>query len=175
MNDPGSVDTKSQSEKMEEVFNEVGQLKDLFVRRLYEDKTKTAAFEQLASTNVKLLSLLEEKFMHQFVKEILLVCDRIDAQERPTDFEQSIYDEIQEILNRRNIVALSDYETFDGRFHNAVATEPFSPEQPHLSIVGIIRNGYLMNGKLLRPADVIVAIDPEASKRNQDQESSQEA
>ena len=168
LNDLTLVDVKPQNETMEEILKEILQLKDLFVRRLYEDKTKTAAFEQLSSVNVKLSNLLEEKSMHQFIKEILLVCDRIDAQERPSDFVQSIYDEIQEILHRRNITSLSNFEEFDSRCHNVVATEPFSPGQPHLSIVGIVRNGYLMNGQLLRPADVVVAIDPAKSNRNRD-------
>jgi molecular chaperone GrpE len=47
-------------------------------------------------------------------------------------------------------------EAFNPEFHEAIATQPSSDQAPN-SVLQVIQKGYQLNGRLLRPARVIVA------------------
>lgn len=66
-------------------YEEVAALKDLFLRRLMDDKIKAAAIVRLNENNEALQRQLDERAITSFVKEILLICDRIDAQDTLDD------------------------------------------------------------------------------------------
>jgi molecular chaperone GrpE len=53
---------------------------------------------------------------------------------------------------------------FDPRFHEAMAMQP-SAEQPPGTVLTVVQKGYMLNGRLLRPARVLVAsaIEPAAT------------
>jgi molecular chaperone GrpE len=50
-------------------------------------------------------------------------------------------------------------EIFNPEFHEAMVMQP-SAEKPHGSILAVVQRGYLLNGRLLRPARVVVAQSP---------------
>lgn len=50
-------------------------------------------------------------------------------------------------------------ETFNPEFHEAMVAQP-STELPPNSVLQVIQKGYLLNGRLLRPARVIVSREP---------------
>jgi molecular chaperone GrpE len=50
-------------------------------------------------------------------------------------------------------------ETFNPEFHEAMAAQP-SADLPPNSVLQVIQKGYLLNGRLLRPARVIVSREP---------------
>lgn len=50
-------------------------------------------------------------------------------------------------------------ETFNPELHEAVMTQP-SPEHVPNTVLQVIQKGYQLNGRLLRPARVIVAREP---------------
>lgn len=50
-------------------------------------------------------------------------------------------------------------ETFDPEKHEAMSTVPTNEQDPD-TVVTVIQNGYLLNGRLLRPARVMVAKEP---------------
>lgn len=50
-------------------------------------------------------------------------------------------------------------QPFDPQLHEAMATQPSAEHQPD-SVVQVIQKGYQLNGRLLRPARVIVAKEP---------------
>jgi molecular chaperone GrpE len=50
-------------------------------------------------------------------------------------------------------------EPFDPEFHEAMSMMPSDTAEPG-SVVNVIQKGYALNGRLLRPAMVIVAADP---------------
>lgn len=57
-------------------------------------------------------------------------------------------------------------QNFDANFHEAVSTLP-SPEVPEGHVLTVVRTGYSLNGRLLRPATVVVssgAAAPEEAK-----------
>ena len=139
-------------------YEEVVALKDLFLRRLMDDKIKAAAIARLNENNEVLQRQLDEKAITSLVKEILLICDRIDAQDTLDALTCSVEEELLEVLARRNFYKMPPAETFDPVFHNAVGTVEESAEYPDKSIVRIVRNGYFFCEKVFRPADVIVAV-----------------
>jgi len=50
-------------------------------------------------------------------------------------------------------------EPFDPQFHEAMTVQPSDTAEPG-SVVVVVQKGYRLNGRLLRPARVIVAADP---------------
>jgi len=52
-------------------------------------------------------------------------------------------------------------QPFDPEFHEAMATQP-SAEQAPGTVLAVVQKGYLLNGRLLRPARVFVAREPDA-------------
>lgn len=145
-------------EIINKTYEEVVALKDLFLRRLMDDKVKTAAMVQLKEQNELLQKRLDEKTLSGFVKEILLICDRIESQESVDEMTASVEEEILELLARREIYQMEQTVLFDPRYHNAVGTVPAGDEYPDKSIVRVVRNGYLLRDQVFRPADVIVAV-----------------
>ena len=101
-------------------YEEVAALKDLFLRRLMDDKIKAAAIVRLNENNEALQRQLDERAITSFVKEILLICDRIDAQDTLDDLTCSVEEELLEVLARRDFYKMPPAETFDPACHNAV-------------------------------------------------------
>lgn len=145
-------------ELLKNTYEEVVDLKDLFLRRLMDDKVKMAAMAQLKEQNDQLQNRLDEKMLSSFVKELLMICDRIDSQEEIDSLTASVEEEILELLARREIYQMEQPDTFDPRYHNAVGTKPANEMYPDKSIVRVIRKGYLLRDQVFRPADVIVAV-----------------
>lgn len=145
-------------EMISKTYEEVAALKDLFLRRLMDDKVKMAAISQLKEENEALHKRLDEKNLSAFIMELLLVCDRIDSQEEVDSLTISVEEELLELLARREIYRMDPPVMFDPIYHNAVGTEPATDTYPDKSVVKIVRNGYLLRDQVFRPADVIVAI-----------------
>ena len=51
-------------------------------------------------------------------------------------------------------------QPFNPEFHEAMATQP-SAEQAPGTVLAVVQKGYLLNGRLLRPARVLVAREPD--------------
>lgn len=147
-----------EEEIYKKTYEEVAALKDLFLRRLMDDKIKAAAIVRLTESNEALQRQLDEKAISALVKEILLVCDRIDGQEAADDLTISVEEELLEILARREFYQMPPAEVFDPAYHNAVGTVEETAEHPEKSIVKTVRKGYLFRDRVFRSADVIVAV-----------------
>ena len=149
-----------EKELQEKIYEEVASLKDLFLRRMLDDKVKTAAIQKLQESNDSLQRQLDHRAIVSMVKEIILVCDRIDASGTDDDFTLSVEDELLAILEAREFYRIERTKTFDPSIHNAVKTEE-TDEYPEKSIIRYIRDGYCFRDHVLRPADVVVAVKPE--------------
>lgn len=145
-------------ELLNKTYDEVVALKDLFLRRLMDDKVKMASLAQLKDQNEQLQKQLDDKALYGFIKEILLICDRIDAQTEIDSLTESVEHEIIDLLARREIYRMEQSTIFDPRYHNAVGTVVATEEYPEKSVVRVVRNGYLIKDKVFRPADVVVAV-----------------
>jgi molecular chaperone GrpE len=51
-------------------------------------------------------------------------------------------------------------EAFNPEFHEAMAAQP-SADQPPGTVLAVVQKGYLLNGRLLRPARVLVSREPD--------------
>jgi len=51
-------------------------------------------------------------------------------------------------------------QPFDPEFHEAMATQPTAEQAPG-TVMAVVQKGYLLNGRLLRPARVLVAREPD--------------
>ena len=57
-------------------------------------------------------------------------------------------------------------QPFDPAQHEAMAMQPSAAHPPH-TVLQVIQKGWLLNGRLLRPARVIVSAAPEAEENSQ--------
>lgn len=134
---------------LNEIKQQIAGLQDLFVRRLYDDKQKAA-----------LISSLEGKaafaYMEPFLSDIILVLDRLEkAGPENLEFASSIADELYGILNRRGVERIKVTAQFNPAQNKAVRVEDDdTADMPRVSRV--IRNGYIFDGKVIRPAEVVV-------------------
>ena len=53
-------------------------------------------------------------------------------------------------------------QPFNPELHEAIATHE-TAEQPAGSVVAVVQRGYVLNGRLLRPARVVVARAPDSA------------
>ncbi|MBM4192474.1 MAG: nucleotide exchange factor GrpE [Gammaproteobacteria bacterium] len=64
-------------------------------------------------------------------------------------------------LERGGIIELNPLgESFDANLHEAIAAQPSETAEPN-SVLAVVQRGYTLNGRLLRPARVIVARAPD--------------
>ena len=74
------------------------------------------------------------------------------------DFLESVKEELLEILARRDILPIESGTMFDPSIHNSVGAVEADDEHPDKTIVRVVRAGYYIQDRVLRPADVIVAV-----------------
>ncbi len=66
------------------------------------------------------------------------------------------------VLERFGITEIDpEGEPFDPELHEAMTMQPSEDAEPG-SVLTVIQKGYVLNGRLLRPARVIVAAEPPA-------------
>jgi len=56
-------------------------------------------------------------------------------------------------------------QPFNPEFHEAMATQP-TPDQPPGTVASVVQKGYVLNGRLLRPARVLVAREPDPAPQS---------
>ena len=54
-------------------------------------------------------------------------------------------------------------QPFDTALHEAMALQPSADHPPH-TVLQVVQKGWLLNGRLLRPARVIVSAEPAAAE-----------
>lgn len=106
-----------------------------------------------------------EKILHtaaeKLVKELLPVVDNLDrALEVEGDIREGVRstrDQLVNVLNEEGLSPVeSDGEAFDPNVHEAVMGQP-SEEHEDGTVIQTFERGYLLNGKPIRPAKVVVA------------------
>jgi len=100
----------------------------------------------------------------ELMKELLNALDSFDlairnstADEQTTHGFKLIYKQLLDTMGRFGLKAIeAKGQKFDPNFHQAVTTTPTNEFEEH-TILDELRRGYLLNGRLLRPAMVNVA------------------
>jgi molecular chaperone GrpE len=146
-----------------ELTQEIAQLRDLFQRRLFEDKAKNRLYEELHEQLALARGGLREQLLAPLFCEILLVVDRV-RRFNPNGDEvlDSIVDELEEILSRYGVRRVPKAELFDPAYHDAIRAESADGRPPG-TILEVVRPGYLIGGQLLRAEQVVLTAEPAAS------------
>ena len=105
----------------------------------------------------RILSMASERL----VQELLPVLDNLDrALEAGGDIREGVQatrEQLAEVLAEEGLLPVaSDGQPFDPNVHDAVMGQP-SEEHEEGTIIQTFQRGYLLNGKPIRPAKVVVA------------------
>ncbi|HEX2728441.1 MAG TPA: nucleotide exchange factor GrpE [Rubrobacteraceae bacterium] len=95
------------------------------------------------------------------ITELLPVLDNLDrALEHEGDVREGVRatrDQLADVLGREGLLPVaSDGQSFDPNVHEAVMSQP-SEEHEEGTIIQTFERGYVLNGKPIRPAKVVVA------------------
>jgi molecular chaperone GrpE len=109
--------------------------------------------------------------LERFAREILAVCDSLElgiaaGADAGTgvllDGMQATLKLFNQTLEQFGIVVVDPLgEPFDPEFHEAMTMQPSADMEPG-SVLTVFQKGYTLNGRLLRPARVVVAQAPAA-------------
>lgn len=142
-----------------DVARAVAELKDLFVRRLFEDKDKRRLIDSLL-TQLDAERNPFRQHLHPAVREIALVIDRADDYEGPDpQFAGSVRDELIELLERLGVLQVQTDGLFDPARHEMAATVQ-DLSRPDRDIVRVLARGFAHGDWLFRPARVVVNLLP---------------
>lgn len=125
---------------------DIAYLRDLFVRRLNNDKQKNAIIQKLAEG-------ASFAFIEPFLYDIILLMDRIEKQD--DEFTVSVREELYDIISRRGVKRIEVANEFNPAFCKAVKVIK-DPTADRLYVSDTVRSGYMLSGKVLRPAEVVV-------------------
>src|SRR3989442_15721532 len=95
--------TEPEVDRLASVSEEISQLRDLFYRRLLEDKDKRRLYDELFAQLEFARSAISRQVVGLLLTEICLVLDRIDSHTAPDEFVESIRAELTELLVRRGV------------------------------------------------------------------------
>lgn len=163
MENPEQAEMKEQStaEQAEVSVKDTAEYKELQDRYL----RLAAEFDNYKKRMAKEYSRILETSADEPIRDLL---DVVDDFERALAFENSdaenfrqgiglIYTKLMEMLTKRGLVKIKGKgEQFDPLYHHAVM-QLETDEQEEGKIVEEIQKGYTINGRVLRPAQVVVA------------------
>lgn len=116
--------------------------------------------------------------VEKFVKELLPVVDSLEKAVESTEGQESSGDLVASIrqgveltlemflsgLKKFNVERLNPVgEPFDPQYHEAMSMVPAPDAEPN-SVVAVMQKGYMLNGRVVRPAMVMVAKPQDAPK-----------
>lgn len=136
--------------ELNDIRQELASIKDIFVRRLNDDKQKAKLIDSLAA--VSSYSCIEP-----FLSDIFLLLDRLES--RDDEFVTSVYEELYDIIHRRGVDRIEVTEEFDPARQRAVKCI-FDSDAEGVRVTKVQRNGYMFSGTVVRPADVIINAPP---------------
>jgi molecular chaperone GrpE len=71
---------------------------------------------------------------------------------------RAVLEQMERILQRQGVTRFGEVgEPFDPERHEAISVRPAGDDQPDRAIVDVARSGYALDGRVLRPAQVVVA------------------
>lgn len=150
-----------ESAPLEELAKELSALRDLFQRRLLDDKAKARLYEELYSQAHFARDELARKYLRPLYGELLLLIDRLSPYSQDA-VAGSVIDELEELLARRGVRKVAERTDFDPRYHEAARSEA-SADHPKGTLLAELRVGYMLDEELLRPTSVVVSSGRQSS------------
>lgn len=127
-----------------------------------------AEMENLKRRTQKDLDSAHKYGLEKFAKELLSVIDSLELgiQAATSDVPEVVklkegseltIAQFESVFAKFNIVAINPVgEAFNPEFHQAMTMVP-SPDAEPNSVINVFQKGYVLNGRLIRPAMVVVA------------------
>lgn len=149
-------------EKLKSVERELESIKDRHLRSLaeFENLRKRSEREKRDARRVALADLS---------REFLPVVDSFESalahatsEDLASDFGQGvllIHRQLTDLWRKHGLREVDTAGAFDPNHHEAVSTEP--SDEPANSILEVLRKGYTLGDRLIRPALVKVAVRPD--------------
>jgi len=160
---------RAAEEKLKSVMHDLEELRDRHARKLAE-------FENMRKRTEREKSEYFRAALANFLRDLLPIIDSFDgalahapAEELRTDFGQGvvlIQRQFADLLKKYGLQEVDTTGSFDPNVHEAVATE-VSETLPKDTILEVLRKGYILNDRLLRPAWVKVAVRSVETARTQ--------
>ena len=132
--------------------------------RLEDLRRLQAEFQNFRNRSAKEKDGLREYVVGDVVTALLPVIDDIDAARRHGDLAEgpfaSIARKLEEALTRQGLERVGEVgEAFDPHVHEAVMQQPTEEVEPD-QVAMVMRSGYRIGERVLRPAQVAVAVAP---------------
>jgi len=112
--------------------------------------------------------------IERFATDLLAVCDSLEmalaaddaSSEALREGSEATLKQLSTVLQRFGVEAVDpEGEPFDPALHEAMTMQPSDSVEPG-SVIAVFQKGYALNGRLLRPARVVVAAEPPESAQN---------
>ena len=155
-------------EKLHAAMHDLAELKDRHARKLAE-------FDNMRKRTEREKGEYFRTALANFLRDLLPIVDSFDGAlaHAPTEALQSdfgqgvvlIQRQIADLLRKYGLTEVDTSGPFDPNVHEAVATED-SEDLPKDTILEVLRKGYVLHDRLLRPAWVKVAVRPAESARS---------
>jgi molecular chaperone GrpE (heat shock protein) len=131
------------------------ELRDLFRRRLLDDREKRQAIDLLHQRIEALERLRSAESLRPLVYRVALVIDRLeDPQAHGPDLLASLADELRDLLASFGVEGIDGSGAFDARRHEVARVDGGTGS--HLRVTQVLRHGYEKDGVVLRAAQVAV-------------------
>jgi molecular chaperone GrpE len=141
---------------LELLAGELSDLRDLFQRRLLNDQVQKRLIDELHNQLDVANGRLVEELLGPVLRQVVLVIDRIESS-GDGELVESIRQELMEILTRHGVTRIDSVgQRFDPRRHQAVGVAEVDDPAEHGVVVMSSRVGYLIQDRVLRPAEVEV-------------------
>jgi molecular chaperone GrpE len=145
---------------LELLAGELSELRDLFLRRLSSDQVQKQLFNELHNQLDFANGRLAEVVLGPVLRQIVLVIDRIERagdHVEGNELVESIRQELMEILTRQGVTRFDSVGyPFDPRHHQAVGVVDVENPAEDGVVAATHRVGYLLQDRVLRPAEVDV-------------------
>lgn len=154
----------TEPDRIQALTEEVAQLRDLFHRRLLEDRQRQQLYDELYRQLEFAQKGLVDQFIAPMARELVLVLDRLDglaghADDQAKETLTTVQVELLEVLARRGVRPVAAVgERFDPAKHEAVERERVTDPSQDGVVLAQRRPGYVIEDRVLRPAQVRVGV-----------------
>jgi molecular chaperone GrpE len=157
------VDQAADAAEAEFIENPDSEAERLANERLEDLRRLQAEFQNFRNRSQREKDQLREFVVADVLNTLLPVIDDIDAARKHGDLEDgpfaSIANKLQDALTKQGLEAYGEVgEAFDPKVHEAVMQQPTSEVSPD-QVSLVLRSGYKVKDRVLRPAQVAVAVE----------------
>ena len=152
----GTCHAQGIRDELSQLTTGLDELRDLFRRRLFEDREKRRMLERLFDDLDAAKRGVLFEGMIPLVRGILLVIDRVDGfNEEGKEFVESVREELIEVLKRQGIDEVRCEGAVDPRVHDVRRVIEDGSTSADLIVECVEKRGFQFGNHLVRPAAIV--------------------